>query len=446
MEDGHGGGPHCRAGCRGPVAEAPRLGRRRGGMRTMAAATGAPHRAASIERHKGGADAVRSMWGRRKPPEAVVWRAAADARAWAATIREHTAWASYVRGWSVKAESDDALRRAAEEIGRAVDAQTPTSADALRRAGGEMRRVARRMGRAADAFGLSSDLNKAAVAELKRAAAAYKRAAKLRDAARVAMRIAMSSEYAEMAAQMKVKAENGARRFGSLAGMLAIAAARPENVGRARAGRPEELASLQSRLLAEAEQEHAKSTAATARTMEIEQVTKAARMAEAAASRSSAAAAARAAADPAARDAASAWKRATRAADSATEADARFRRRLRRAAEHARAKEAAAPPSLGEIGGGGGGAPVAGADGKGGPLAAAAAAVVWRAAADARVWTAALHEQAVSAARRDGRPGQGLQMRCAARRRHAGRPSRRRAGSTGARWGGWSMRSRTPRP
>ena len=375
-----------------------------------AARRGAAHRRprAAIERHKGGGAAALCMDGKRSPAAVAVWRAAADARAWAATLREHMAWKSYVRGQSIITRAHGTMMRSVGEGRGAVDAQNRMGADAMGRAAVDLRRVARLTWRAAGDFGLSSDLHRAAVAELKRASAAYRRAAAPMYAVHAAERIAMLNEYATTEAQIGAGAERVAGRIGSLADALAADAARLEADGKESGKRPEWLAPAQADALVGAGLVNAISPSMIESARKIEQSAAALSSIKDAAGRSSAAAEAHAAADPGARAAASAWKRGMRAVERAAWLEARIRRRnrrLRRAAtglgtkagaESGASASASAPPGVGEIEGGG--APDAGAGDATGPAAAA----VWRAAADARMWSAALHAQAMSTARREG--------------------------------------------
>lgn len=260
-------------------------------------------------------------------PAAVVWRAAADARAWAATIVEHTAWTVHTQGWEAKSESDKAMERAAKESRGMVDARNRMSADAMAREARELGSVAEMTKRAAAAFGRSSDLNTAAVAHLKRAARAYRRAGFEKDAEGVDKRIEMSSEYAETAARLRREADGVAGHIEPLASALAAAAARMGEDGREWGGRPGELASSQSELLALAKKGLKNSDARVENSRKAAELTAMAReMTEAAAKRSAAVAAAFAKKDPRAEKAAAAWRRAMKAANRAADDDAKIRK------------------------------------------------------------------------------------------------------------------------
>lgn len=264
--------------------------------------------------------------GGKRSRAAVVWRAAADARAWAATIVEHTAWTVHTHGWEARNESNKAMGRAAKESRGMVDARNRMSADAMAREARELGSVAEMMKRAAAAFGRSSDLNTAAVAHLRRAARAYRRAGCEQNAEGVDKRIEMSSEYAETAARLRREADGVANHIGPLASALAAAAARMGEDGREWGGRPDELASSQSEMLAMAKKGRKNSAAWVENSRKAAELTAMAReMTEAAAKRSAAAAAAFAK-DPRAEKAAAAWRRAMKAANRAADDDAKVRK------------------------------------------------------------------------------------------------------------------------
>ena len=281
------------------------------------------------ERHKGGMRPPARMGDSRPDAAAFVWKAAGDARAWASTIREHTAWDASAQGWSAKAESEDALGRAAEAVTEAAKAQGAAGAEAMGRAAGEMRRAVDMMQRASRSFGRSSRFNGAAARQLRLAARAYKRAAARRHASDVAGRLAMVEEYAKTAALQASEMDSSAESLAPYADALEVGAAglRDGWVGgeaptaAAAAG----MDSSQADALAATGQVRRDSLEMAERAREGVQMTETLRGLTGKAAEQSAAGTARAREDPGAQDAAAAWKRAMESAARAAEDDARIR-------------------------------------------------------------------------------------------------------------------------
>ena len=113
------------------------------------------------------------MGGSEPAGVAAVWRAAADARMWAASIYAQAMSKANRQGWAAKAEAEDAVRRAAAAAGQAVDPRTGVDAEAMGRALDAIRQGSSAMRRAAVAFRRSSRLGRAGAAEHRHAAAAY---------------------------------------------------------------------------------------------------------------------------------------------------------------------------------------------------------------------------------------------------------------------------------
>lgn len=258
------------------------------------------------------------MGGRGSDEEAVVWLAVGNAREWAATVREHTAWMYHARGWDAKAESDNAMRRMAEAGG--------DEADSLGRMADAMGGIADALRAASVEFGLSSRLNKAAVAHLRRAAAAYRRSGNPDLAKAADKRIAMSSEYAADAAKLSEEARRAAASYAPLAGVLAEAAA---DGGLEQSGKKRDsLLAARADMLSVAGKAHGKSTDRAKRAREVEDITEVARkMTEVMSGKSAAEASAVVDSRPDLHKAAAALKRAAAAADRAVAQDARRRRR-----------------------------------------------------------------------------------------------------------------------
>ena len=143
----------------------------------------------------------------------VLWKAAADAMAWKASMRGHAARTESMKGWKAKAKSDGVMERAVEECGRAVDEQGRPDVEALGRVPATMREAAGILVRSSKAFARSSKLYRRAGAGLKRASRAYRLAGDSMLAAEVRRRAAGSYEYARTAANNEASARRGAGSF-----------------------------------------------------------------------------------------------------------------------------------------------------------------------------------------------------------------------------------------
>lgn len=262
--------------------------------------------------------------GGKPDAEALAWKAAGDAWAWAATIREHTAWSASEQGWSAKAESDDALGLLATSTSEPSGAQGAVSAEELGRAAKAMRRVVARMGLASRLLDRSSRFNGSAVRQLRRASRAYERAGARGQAKDVEERLAMAGEYTETAARHSAELDRMAKSFAPFAGVLAMASATPADGGGAAAP---DMASMRSNLLAVAGRYRKTSTDMAERAGKAVQLTAMARELTGAAAKESADGTARARAEPGAKRAAADWKRAMAAAGKAAADDERIRKR-----------------------------------------------------------------------------------------------------------------------
>ena len=265
---------------------------------------------------------------------AAVWKAAGDARAWASTIREHTAWDASAQGWSARAEADDAMGRASGALTEAAKAQGRAGAVAMRRAAEAAGLAVGMMRRASESFGRSSRFNGAAVRQLRLAARAYRRAAARDHARDVAGRLAMVGEYAETAAGQASDMGREAESFGPYADTLAMGAAGMEAgwVGGGAAPAAEAAAGLdssQANVLAVVGRVRKESLDMAERARDAVQMTETLRRLAWTAAEQSAAGTASAREDPGAQRAAAAWKRAMDAAGRAAADDERIR--LRRA-------------------------------------------------------------------------------------------------------------------
>ena len=313
-----------------------------------------------------------------------MWRAAADARMWAAIIREHAASAARVRGWDAKVESDNATKRAAEAGQRIVDAQGRTDSGAMRRNAKELWSASASMKAAAAEFALASGLGEAAGAEMGRAARAYERAGEPEYGRATRGRAERALKHAAIAAKRSGGASRGALALAEGARRVDAVADRWDAGELELAGEPAALAAIQAEMWEDAKQERTRSTAMAGRAKEAERMAAGMRrMAAEAAERTAPAAAACEDAGPGMREAAAAWRRAMKAANGAA-ADADGDPPAA-AADAADRTEQRRRPAAGGMGGG-----------------RAAARTVWRAAADARMWAASMRLQAMSRAHRRG--------------------------------------------
>lgn len=252
--------------------------------------------------------------GEESADASALWEAAADAMSWTAAVREHAGWLESKKGWAAKAESDDAVRRAAEECGRIVDGRGAMDAASIEGAGGAIRLAAGPLVRASKAFARSSRLGEAAGAELRRASRAYGRAGDHEYAATVAERAAGSRDHARTVAMMASTMLGRARWLARDATRLADGAAGRPSPGPVLHAVRAALSSLQVGMREDARQARAESVAMAGKmedgvqaTAKMRRVT--ARAAELSAERA-AAAAARGRGRPDVEEAAAAWRRA----------------------------------------------------------------------------------------------------------------------------------------
>lgn len=252
--------------------------------------------------------------GAKSPDAAALWEAAADAMAWTAAVREHASWTVYRKAWVAKAESDGAMKRMAEECGRAVDrhgAIDPASTVRVRNA---MKRAADPLVRASKAFALSSRLDEAAGADLRRAHKAYGLAGDPEYAAIVHDRAAGSYKHALDTARLAESVICTAESLMGDAVKLANGAARWQSLDLAWQASRAPLSALQADMWEDAKQARAESAAMLGKADEGVQATAkmrrlTARAAEMSASKA-AAAAARGQGRPDVERAAAEWRRA----------------------------------------------------------------------------------------------------------------------------------------
>ena len=164
------------------------------------------------------------MGGAGQAAGTAVWKAAADAMAWTASMRDHMALTECRRGWAARSEADAAMERAAAECGAAINADGGVDAAAMSRAVETARGAAAAMRLAADAFGRSSRHHHAAKAEQEQAAQAYGMAAEYRRRRTMGERAERSQENA-MHADGLASGERGAakalvRNAGKLEGRI----------------------------------------------------------------------------------------------------------------------------------------------------------------------------------------------------------------------------------
>ena len=334
-----------------------------------------------------------AMDSKGKDAAAVAWRGAGDARAWAATIREHTAWSASVDGWAARAEAGGEMRLVAEAASEAAASGGRERAKAAGRAAEAAGRVEALLRRASRSYVRASRYNKAAVAQLRRAARLYRRGASRGQARDVSERAKMSSEYAETASKQAADMARGAKTVRPIADALAAAAAAPEAGGGSGAD-ASGLSRLRAELLDAVGQIYNGMEEKVERAREIERLTATAREMTEAAAKRSAAMAALAGSEPEAEKAVAAWMNAMESASGAAAEDERIRRRSA-GADGEEAAEGAAEDGAGRAQA----ARRPQAPPKGGKKSDPAA-LVWRAAADARMWAAALHAGAMMSERR----------------------------------------------
>lgn len=184
---------------------------------------------------------------------AAIWRAAADALAWTASMRDHTARTERRKAWAARSEAAAAMGRVAEECAAAIDADGGAdAAAAMSRAVETERGAAAQMRLAAEAFRRSSRHHSGAKADQDQAAQAYERAAEHRRSRTMGERAERSQANVLRAGEMASGARAAAKALARNAGRLeAIAAALPRR-GHRQAEDGDELASLRADMLDDA--------------------------------------------------------------------------------------------------------------------------------------------------------------------------------------------------
>lgn len=143
----------------------------------------------------------------------VLWKAAADAIVWRASIRDHAARRELKKAWVAMAEAEGELRLAAEACGRAVDAQGRRDSKARGRAMAATRVAADMLLLAVKALARSSRLYRKAGAGLKRASRAYGRAAEPKHAAGMRERAARAHAHGRVSAGIAANVRRHARKL-----------------------------------------------------------------------------------------------------------------------------------------------------------------------------------------------------------------------------------------
>lgn len=257
----------------------------------------------------------------------LVWRAAADARMWAASMRVQAMSRAHRQGWAAKAESEDAMGRAAREASRASDpSETAGAGEAVDGSLNAIRHTAAAMRRAEDAFRRSAESSRAAASEQKKAAMAYGRAAEgvyKRLASGLAARSRKQAKGTDkLADDMGLGAGLFERQADRWTGALEMWKADGCKRG---SGDPVKLEPALASLFEDAGRECARSMDAARDSADDEKSTAEIRSTMAAEAEHSAAAAARARGSPGAQDAAASWRDAMAAADRAAKAEAEGR-------------------------------------------------------------------------------------------------------------------------
>lgn len=285
-----------------------------------------PPPAPRIEWHKGAAGGPACMGGGGRDaaaPAAAVWRSAADARMWAAAIYARAMSKANRQGWAAKAESEDAVRRAAEAAGQAVDPRKGVDAVAMGRALDAIRQGASAMRRASVAFRRSSRLSRAAAAEHSEAAAAYGHAADGMHGQLASGLAEKTSTNSRGSAMLSRRMRLGARLLGEQADRWAAGASRWREDGYGIGADMGAMEPMLAGMMDEAGRECAESMEQARRAVDDERMTADLRRNMAAEAERSAAAAARERGLPEAQEAAEAWRRAMAAAGRAEKAAAK---------------------------------------------------------------------------------------------------------------------------
>lgn len=254
---------------------------------------------------------------------AAVWRSAADARMWAAAIYARAMSKANRQGWAAKAESEDAVRRAAEAAGQAVDPRAGVDAEAMGRALDAIRQGASAMRRAAVAFRRSSKLSRAASAEHSKAAAAYGHAADDMYGQLASGLAEKTRTNSRGSAKLSRSMRLGARLLGEQADRWAAGASKWREDGYGIGADMGAMEPMLAGMMDEAGRECAKSMEMARQAVDDERMTADLRRDVAAEAERSAAAAARERDLPEAQEAAEAWRRAMAAAGRAEKAAAK---------------------------------------------------------------------------------------------------------------------------
>lgn len=224
-----------------------------------------PDRAGLLRRSSNGIKAARrGMAGVDRAGSAaaaLLWEAAADAMAWTAAIHDHAAWVEARKAWAARAESDDAMKRAAEAGRRVADARGTVDVASLRQVGDAMGRAADLQARASKAFARSSRLGRAVWVEQRRASRAYRRAGDAAYSATVSERAAQSRKHARNTSRLAASALDGSESLARDAGRLAAAASECASPEIAWPGGRTELSLIQADMWENARQARAESAA-----------------------------------------------------------------------------------------------------------------------------------------------------------------------------------------
>ena len=167
-----------------------------------------------------------------------LWRAAADALAWKASIRNRAARAAHRKAWSAMVKAAGATEVAATR-GPSTDARNRTDAAPLERAVAALRDAADMMNLASKELRRSSRLHRAAAAARMRSSKAYKRAADAAGAAGMDRHAARSHDRAMDTDAKATIALEGARQLLRDAVELAARVSRLPAEDAAKAAEPE---------------------------------------------------------------------------------------------------------------------------------------------------------------------------------------------------------------
>lgn len=266
------------------------------------------------------------MGGARPGAAATLWEAAANARAWAASMRSLASCKRAERAWAARAKADGAIKRASEETGRVTRAPDRIDMGSMGRAAEATKRAVALMGRAAAAFGRSSRHARAASAEMRRAALAYERAGDRKNAKMMRTWMEKSREQAQATDRWAARSDDDAKELGRGYDKLAATASMLTAIGCEWDGDRGSLDMAQSDMWEDAKEEHAESAAkARIARKSVRISARAVNVTAAIAEKSAVEATAVAAREPAGPDvqeAADAWRRAMA---SANRVDARGR-------------------------------------------------------------------------------------------------------------------------